>query len=327
MIIRQRLCKTVVCVMVLVLGGALSAPADNQYIIGTGDILQISFWQDPQLNAEVRVSEDGKISLDIIGQLDAAGRTTQQLQNEIASQISRLNKNISQAVVRVVEFNYLSVFIIGQVRNPGKRSYEMIPDLWRLINEAGGVTETADLTRVTIVRGGDRAGQVEVVDVQKAVSEGKIASLPAIGRMDTIEIPRTVGASSTPNLALTTDRKNLIYILGAVNDPGVKTFEEGVDILDALAIAGGPSPDADLKHARILMKDGEYSQTMTIDLNKYTSSGRPARYILRKEDTIVLPRRKAGFLGVGLPVAAGVAGLVTSLVIILDRLGDDRGAR
>ena len=115
-----------------------------------------------------------------------------------------------------------------------------------------------------------------MVDVQKAVSEGKLADLPVIGRMDTIEIPRTIGSSSTPNLALTTDRKNLIYIVGAVNEPGVKTYEQGVDILDALAIAGGPSPDADLKHARILMKDGDYSQTMIIDLNQYASSGRPA---------------------------------------------------
>lgn len=297
-----------------------TALAQNGYVIGTDDVLEISFWQVPDLNDQVRVGQDGKITLDIIGQIEAAGKTTESLEADIVRQISRLNKNVSQAVVRVIEFNHNFVFVIGQIRNPGKRSYERIPGLWELINEAGGVNEVADLSRVLIIRGGEDAGKVEVVNVQKAVAEGRLDKLPAIRRTDTIEIPRTVAATTTPNLTLSTERKNLIYVIGAVTVPGAKTYEDGLDILDALALAGGPTPDADLKKARILLKDGHYAQTITVDLEKYTSSGRPARYILGKEDTFVLPRKDSGFLGVGVPAVATAVGVITSVLLVVDRL-------
>src|SRR5574340_479189 len=92
---------------------AWSTPKD--YRIGQGDVLTISFWQDEKLNSTVRVGQDGRITLDIIGQIDAAGQTTEELQNEIVRLMSRLNKNISQTVVRVSEYNYNYVFITGQV--------------------------------------------------------------------------------------------------------------------------------------------------------------------------------------------------------------------
>lgn len=158
----------------------------GEYKIGPEDVLEINFWQDPNLNSVVRV---GKTSLDIVGQIEAAGKTTSQLQTDIVRQISRLNKKISQAVVRVVEYNDQYVFVSGQVNDPGKKTFEEIPDLWTIINEVGGITEIRDLSRVTIIRGGEKAGQVEVVNVAEAITGGNLNKLPKIGRQDTIEIP------------------------------------------------------------------------------------------------------------------------------------------
>lgn len=93
----------------------------GEYKIGPEDVLEINFWQDPNLNSVVRV---GKISLDIVGQI-----------------------------------------------------------------EAGGITEIRDLSHVTIIRGGEKAGQVEVVNVAEAIAGGNLDKLLKIGRQDTIEIP------------------------------------------------------------------------------------------------------------------------------------------
>ena len=158
----------------------------SEYKIGPEDVLEINFWQDPNLNSVVRV---GKISLDIVGQIEAAGKTTSKLQTDIIRQISRLNKRIFQAIVRVVEYNDQYVFVSGQVNDPGKKTFEEIPDLWTIINEVGGITEIRDLSRVTIIRGGEKAGQVEVVNVAEAIAGGNLNKLPKIGRQDTIEIP------------------------------------------------------------------------------------------------------------------------------------------
>lgn len=306
----------------LVLGllvSVLSAVAAD-YRIGPGDMLEVKFWPDQESNAVVAVSQDGKIALPIIGQVAAAGKTAEQLQGDILSKISRLNSRISKAVVNVTQYNYNYLFVTGQVVAPGRLSFEEIPSLWTIINEAGGPTEFGDLTRVTIIRGGEKAGSVEVIDVAKAIAEGKQDELPEIRREDTIEIPS--GPAGLPPLSLseTVQQKNFFYVVGAVGTPGPVQFQDNIDILDAVALAGGHTEAADLKKARVLSKDGNYAQSMHIDLEKYSKTGQPARYIIRREDTIILPYRGNPFLSLNIGMVVTVVGLVTSFLIIYDQL-------
>jgi len=306
--------------LVLVLGAGVSMAEAEEYIIGPEDVLDISFWQYPSLNTRVKVGLDGKISLDIIGQIDAADKTTQQLQSDIVRQISRLNKNISQAVVRVVEFRHRYIYIIGQVAAPGKMSFEEIPDLWTIINDAGGATGLSDLSRVTIVRGGEDAGRIEVVNVREAIENETLDQLPGIRREDTIEIPAMPANVPSPELAQTAEKKNIIYVMGAVNNPGVIGFQDNIDMLEVLALAGGPSESADLKRAHLVSKDGDFAKTITIDLEKYTATGQPMRYIVQKEDAIIIPRQKGGILN--LRSAATIVGVIGSIALIYDRVGN-----
>jgi protein involved in polysaccharide export with SLBB domain len=108
-----------------------------------------------------------------------------------------------------------------------------------------------------------------------------------------------------------------------VNQPGPKEFQENTDILDVLALAGGPSATADLKNTRLITKDGFYAQTLKVNLEKYAKEGRPARYIVRKEDTFVVPAKGQGFLGVGLGTIAGVAGTITTVILLINRLNSN----
>ncbi len=305
------------------LSGGLSAA--EGYKIGPGDLLEIRFWQDATLNVDVRIGQDGMISLDIIGQIEAAQKTTIELQGDIVRQMSRLNARISQVVVRVIDFQYQYVFVKGQVVAPGKLTFEEIPDLWTVINEAGGISDIGDLTRVTIIRGGRDAGKVEVVDVMAAIGSGNLQKLPKIKREDTIESPRTPAGIPSADISQQVARKNVIYVIGAVTVPGPITFQEDVDVMEALALAGGPIMEADLKKATIVTKDGFYAQTIQIDLDKYSKEGIPSRYVMKKEDTFIVPYRRSGFLGIGLGTAATVMGIITSGIIIYNLASDNGG--
>ncbi len=290
------------------------------YIIGTEDQLDISFWQDPALNTQVRVGQDGKISLDIVGQIEAAGKSTTQLEDDIVRFISRLNKNISQATVRVIAFNHNYVFVIGQANVPGKRTFEEIPDLWTVVNEAGGVTDLGDLSRVSIIRGGDQAGQVEVVDLRAALASGRLDQLPRLRRGDTVEIGRTPGQVFSGEIGQVAQRKNLLYVIGAVGTPGPITFEENIDLLEAVALAGGPNETADLKHARLIIKDGNYAQTVNLNLEEYIKTGRPARYVMKKEDMVIIPPRRPGFFDSRLGQIAGVLTAMSTVYLLYDQI-------
>jgi len=296
----------------------LAQPSVSQepYRIGSDDVIEIKFWQDPTLNASIRIREDGKITLDIIGEIIAAGLTESELQDNIVRLISRVNRNISQATVRVVQYNNQRVFVTGEALKPGKFTFERIPDLWTLINEAGGPTPIGDLSRVRIIRGGAEAGKVEEVDVAGLLASGNAAKLPKIRAGDTIEILKSFGGVERATITRpTAGLKNVFYIIGEVKNPGAHPLEANVDVLDAIALAGGPSTTADLKTVRVLTKDGPYSQTLTFNAESYAKNGKPVRYILRPEDTIILPGRggeRGGVLGLGrisdyVALASGIA--------------------
>lgn len=303
----------------LLLGLAGSANAE-EYRIGPEDVLEIKFWQDKTLDARVRVGQDSLISLDLIGEIKAGGRTTQELSDDIVYQISRLNNRISQAVVRVVAFNSQYVFVTGEVKQPGKKAFEEIPTLLSILKEAGWTTDRADLGRVTIIRGGRDAGKVEVVDVARAITEGTVGDLPRIYREDAVDVPVAPMGLPTGSLAEKADQRNAIYVIGAVGRPGPLEYEESVDLLEAIAMAGGFTEAADLGKVTIVSKDGLYAQTMRVDLEKYFDSGTPERYIMQKEDVVVIPSRKGTVLRTVIDYATPALGALTSALLLYETL-------
>jgi polysaccharide biosynthesis/export protein len=315
----------IITLLLVALSFSYTALADDEpYRVGPEDLLEVKFPEQPTLNGQVKVGQDGMINIDIIGSINATGRTVEELQNIILRQISRLTK-ISQVSVRVMMYNYNHVFVTGQVNAIGKRTFERIPDLWTIINEAGGISQFGDLSRVTIIRGGEDAGQVEVVNVSRAIAEGKVSKLPKIRRMDTIEIPRTTAGLPAQDI-VNVDRKSIVYVFGAVMLPQQIQWEEGMDLTDAIAKAGGPSPMADIKKVRVVTKDGYYAQTTQYNLDKYTKLGNISRYMMRKEDAIYIPEKKGSILGTSMTVAVSVIGLVSSTVLIIDRIGQDNNS-
>jgi len=158
----------------------------QEYKIGPEDVLSVTFWQEPQLNTNVRVNQNGTIVLPVIGTITAAGLTPNELAAKIVRRISVFNRNISQASVLVTQYESNKVYVTGSVQNPGKYSFEVIPDLWKIILEAGGPTETAKLDQVKIIRGGDEAGDISNVDLSEFLKRGDLSKLPPVYPGDTL---------------------------------------------------------------------------------------------------------------------------------------------
>ncbi len=280
---------------------SLAPAAYAEYTIGIDDVLQIVFWQAADLNQTVTVNSDGKITLSVIGDITAAGLTPTALGRKIVEQVSRFNRDISQATVTVAAYNSQAVYVEGEVMAPGKYSHEVIPDLWSIIKEMGGVTAFGDLRNVKIVRGtGPDVGKIIAVDVQTAVSNRNVESLPKIMPHDVIQVPRTISGVTTtgmPTQAETTTGRNIYYVVGAVAKPGVYSLESGLSVIEAIAIAGGTLPTANLKSVKINSKMGEFSNVYTINMDKQIKTGSPQRYSLRPEDAVVVPEKGGNFFG------------------------------
>ncbi len=312
---------TFLAILYLTALAAASAWSADEYVIGSEDVLKISFWQDPELDQTVQVRQDGKITLSIIGEITAAGLTPRELADHIEQSVSLYNKKISQATVTVIGFNSQRVFVTGQVKNPGKKTFEVIPDLWTVIKEAGGATDVGDLTRVTIVRSEESGGERITVNLLEAISTGKLDNLPKLKTGDTIEVPRMAGG--VPGRQLATDyseRKNLYYIIGQVRVPGTKPYEAGIDLLDAIGAASGTTEFADLNNIRVVSKTADGTSVVRVNLKEYQSRGQARRLSIKPEDTIIIDAKRRSLVSWALVRDfATVAGTVISFIYLIQR--------
>lgn len=121
------------------------------YRIGPEDVLQISVWKEEDLDKEVLVRPDGGISFPLAGDLTVAGKTPKQVQEEIRRRVERY---IPEAVVTVsvTTVSGYTVFVIGQVQNPGQFTLGRYVDVMQALTLAGGMTPYAGESRIQIQR-------------------------------------------------------------------------------------------------------------------------------------------------------------------------------
>jgi polysaccharide biosynthesis/export protein len=131
----------------------VAAPADvpADYVVGAEDVLAINFWKDTEMTGDVTVRPDGRITIPLLGDIDAAGLSPVQLSERI---LAAAKKQIRDPTVTVVvrTINSRKVYITGQVANPGAFPLAGPRTVMQLIALAGGLTEYADKKNITITR-------------------------------------------------------------------------------------------------------------------------------------------------------------------------------
>jgi polysaccharide export outer membrane protein len=315
---KSRLAAGVLLVCALAGGSQLAGAQEQQtYRIGRGDILTISFWQQPDLNTTAQVRQDGIIAVPVIGEIEVAGLTPEEAADLIVQRISRYNREISQALVQVVGFNARKVFVTGQVGQPGRYTFERIPDLWTVLRQAGGPSEDADLSKVTVV---DPRGVAQVVDLKKILAEGKAETLAPLEDGTTINVPRRAVYLPTDIFAVQDqDLKPVVYVTGQVLQPGPKAIEGKMSIFDAIALAGGTGPQADLSKVKITSKAGGGPLSQTLDLSGKSSDRSAMNYQVHYEDLITVGGKGGNFWSTFRDVATLVT-TVSTIVLLADRL-------
>jgi polysaccharide export outer membrane protein len=134
-----------------------AAPADSAvtlpegFVIGPDDVLSIVFWRDKDMSTQVTVRPDGKISLPLLDEVQAAGLTPAALRAYLAAESKRFFENPNVTVV-VAQINSRKVFITGQVAKPGPYVVTAPTTVLQLISLAGGLKDFADSKNIMIVR-------------------------------------------------------------------------------------------------------------------------------------------------------------------------------
>lgn len=153
--VKKMASKKVFLFMVLILL-VLSPPlwADEEggdYLIGPGDILDISVWKDETLTKSVVVLPDSRISFPLIGEVMAGGKTIAQLKKEIEGKLAPYVPDITLSL-EVRQVNSMLIYVIGRVNNPGRFVLNINVNILQALSIAGGLTPFAKRDKIKIFR-------------------------------------------------------------------------------------------------------------------------------------------------------------------------------
>lgn len=271
---------------------AQPSPAQEAYILGPGDTLDIVVYGEPDLFRTVTVKPDGAVSLALLGEVKAAGRTTTQL----AADLTRLyGKYLKQPLISVTvrEFRVDRIYILGQVSRPGE--YQLRPGIgiMELLANAGGPTGRADLAKVVVIRGRTEAQQLNLLEAFATNRNPDVKLLAG----DVLFVPET-------------DKR--IVVLGQINRPGAYELLEGQRVSNLIAAAGGLTVRAAPQKAFIVRGP----EQIPVNLEKVLAGNLEANVTLSSGDMLVVPESQNRIAVLGAVNNPGTFGLTEGMKVV-----------
>lgn len=211
------------CFGLMMLAGAQAADT-REYVLGAGDIVRVTVFQNPDLTVETRVTESGSITYPLIGSVAVGGLTLPASEKLIADKLRDGGFVLKPQVnVLLLQIRGNQVSVLGQVNRPGRYPIEIANTrVSDMLATAGGATISgADL--VTLV--GTRNGQPFRTEID----------IPSLFQPDGVKADIPVQGGDI----LYIHRAPMFYIYGEVNRPGSYRLERGMTVMQALAQGGG----------------------------------------------------------------------------------------
>ena len=275
----RNICKVLYSVFLplivfLIYGLFISANVAAQqadYHIGQRDVLNLTIYAggEQQQQVDLTVSPAGTVNVPLLGNIKAAGLTLSSLEKNIYIPLARDFFVDPQVTLIIKEYHSLRYYISGAVRNPGLYEMTTKTTLMELIAKAGGVT-TERGNVAYVMRGGDKNGQdTNEAEGQPAVNEPLKVDLQNL--LDKGDMSRNFILQSGDVVYIPLEKsldlgESKIYVEGEVKKPGVYTFQPGLNALNACIMAGGFTKYAAANRARIVRKQEDSQEIITINL-------------------------------------------------------------
>ena len=300
-------------IVIVIAALSLAAPGAAEphvYLLGPDDqilvrALEVAEFPDKPL----RVDERGLITLPLVGEIEAGGKTIRQLEAEISSKLKKYLHE-PEVTVSISEFRSRPVSVFGAVSRPGVMQLRGPKTLWEVISEAGGFKNEA----------GDR------IRITRSLEHGPIpldgATIDETGKYSIVEIDtRSVMEMTNPaeNIeilahdVISVSQADVVYVVGHVNRAGGFVTNGSISVIEALALAGGFKEFANQKEARILRVQPGSEERIQIAINlKRVLKAEDEDVALRPQDILFIPHagmKEFGSKTMSMAIAAATHGI------------------
>jgi polysaccharide export outer membrane protein len=266
----RALAALMACIAVLAVGLPAALAVGPDYRVGTDDVLAISVWDQKDLDQVVAVRPDGKISLPLVGEVEAGGLTVAELSSRLTTLYARTVRG-AQVTVSVREIRSRPVFFLGGVVRPGPLQLTQDLTLLQALSSVGGPIAAADLESAFVLR-----GQTKIpVNVQMMLQRGDQSQNLRLQPGDTVVIPAA----------------DAVYVQGEVKTPGPVKYARGMTVVQAIAAAGGFTPLASERRVTVVRGDTAKKEVLRVNVRDIMSDPEAQDVPLKPNDVITVPQR------------------------------------
>lgn len=215
-----------------------------RYVVGPEDVLLVTVFSEPQLSGKFRVEADGQFGYPFLGRIQAAGTTAAEIAEVLTRRLSDGYLRNPQVTVDVDQFRSQSVFVMGEVRSPGRYTLSGQVTLLEALAQAGSATAAAgaevlilhpkEAARNMPAQPGDGDADIERINLRD-IESGKLSQNVALHDGDTVFVPRA----------------ERFYVTGFVRNPGYYVLEPHMTVLQAISTAGGVTERGSNRRVRI----------------------------------------------------------------------------
>ena len=273
------------------LAGAQVSTDPGDLLLGTGDLLQVEVFEAKELEAKVRVSSRGFVTLPLVGPVEVKGLSAREAELRIEALYREKYIKDPHVSVFVEEHYSQRVTLVGELKNPGTYDYPRKMRLLDVLSLAGGLTEKAGRTAQVRRMGENQdAANTIIVDLDSMLQQGRSELNIEINGGDIVFVPAAGN----------------FFISGAVIKPGTYPIKDELFLLEAISTAGGFLSYADpddivlVRHS----KDGE-RKVMELDLD----DPEVQRMVVQDRDVIIAKASAWGKFVSGFGVNIGFPGV------------------
>lgn len=225
----------------------------NDYVVGPRDVLLITVFNEPTLSGRFTVESDGSINFPLIERVQVGGKTVRAIQQEIVERLKSGYLINPQVTVLVEQFRSQNVFIVGEVRQPGRHSISGSLTLLEALAEAGGTTTTAG-GEVIVRRPKSPAAAVGPADPTDDATSELVARVV----LEDLQSGRAPNVAIRDGDTIFVPKAEVFFVVGHVRSPGSYVWEEGMTVLKAISLAGGITERGARNRIKIIrIVDGE----------------------------------------------------------------------
>lgn len=248
----------------------------DSYIIGPKDLLSVTVFGASELNTRARISEDGEITLPLVGRIKLEGLSRIEAEKNIEEFLDTKYLKNARVSIYIEEYRSKTVSVIGAVANSGDQELIGQKTLLQIISKAGGFLEFA-AGKIIIFREIKGQKTTKVVDINELITQGNISLNIKILPGDIINIPRAQFLN--------------VYVFGQVRTPGnhrIRVNIKGATLLKAIAQAGGFTERARRKGVMITRSTNMGPKRIKVNIKKIIA-GKKKDIILKQDDIIFIP--------------------------------------